>query len=154
MHEWNITSEHEVRTSSGVTCVAVLAFLYLLSFWVILALRHFFTVDSKTLFASLAKSKSLTSDRGTDTMANASLSSLVEQVPIYCDSQKNMLSNLSRVSASVWVWPYSDLEHNWTLLICINGDVGAGHPGVGAQVSKSYIGVSEEGQFIHSMNVS
>lgn len=52
------------------------------------------------------------------------------------------------------MWPYSDLEHNWTFLICINGDVGAGHPGVGAQVSKSYIGVSEEGQFIHSMNVS
>lgn len=52
------------------------------------------------------------------------------------------------------MWSYSDLEHNWTLLICINGDVGAGHPGVGAQVSKSDIGVSEEGQFIYSIIVS
>lgn len=42
----------------------------------------FLTVVASTLLASLAKSKSRTSDSGTDTMANASLSSLVWQVPI------------------------------------------------------------------------
>lgn len=57
----------------------------LLSFWVIVPFSSFLTVDAKTLLASLAKSKSLTSDRGTDTMANASLSSLVWHVPI-CNS--------------------------------------------------------------------
>lgn len=38
-----------------------------------------------------------------------------------------------------------DLEHDWTLLLCIDGDVGACNPCVGAQVSKSHIGVSVEG---------
>lgn len=38
----------------------------------------------------------------------------------------------------------ADLEHDWTLLLCINGDVGAGHPGVGAQVPEPHIGVSED----------
>lgn len=41
-------------------------------------------------------------------------------------------------------WVCGDLEHNRTLLLCIDGDVGACHPGVGAQVPKSHIGVSEE----------
>lgn len=59
---------------------------HLLSFWTMLPYWSFLTVDSRTLLASLAKSKSLTSDRGTDTMAKASLSSLVGHVPIYWDS--------------------------------------------------------------------
>lgn len=54
----------------------------LLSFWVIVPFSSFLTVVASTLFASLAKSKSRTSDSGTDTMANASLSSFVWQVPI------------------------------------------------------------------------
>lgn len=84
-----ICKNHKVSTSSTVKWHwACGVFLYLLSFWVMLAFWKLFTVDSKTLFASLAKSKSLTSERGTDTMANASLSSLVGQVPIYCDSKK------------------------------------------------------------------
>lgn len=37
-----------------------------------------------------------------------------------------------------------DLEHNWTFLLCIDGNVGACDPGVGAKVPKSHIGVSEE----------
>lgn len=54
----------------------------LLSFCVIVPFSNFLTVDANTLLASLAKSKSLTSDRGTETMAKASLSSFVWHVPI------------------------------------------------------------------------
>ena len=39
-----------------------------------------------------------------------------------------------------------DLEHNRTLLLCVDGDVGACYPGVGAKMSESHIGVSEEGE--------
>ena len=39
----------------------------------------------------------------------------------------------------------SDLQHHRSLLLCIDGDVGAGHPGVRAQVPEPDIGVSEEG---------
>lgn len=38
-----------------------------------------------------------------------------------------------------------DLEHDRALLLCVDGDVGARHPGVGAQVPKSHVGVSEKG---------
>lgn len=37
-----------------------------------------------------------------------------------------------------------DLEHDWTLLLHIDGDVGTCHPRVGAQVPQSHIGVSDE----------
>lgn len=36
------------------------------------------------------------------------------------------------------------LEHNWSLLLCIDGDTGAGHPGIGAQVPEPHIRVSKE----------
>lgn len=64
---------------------------HLLSFWTMLPYWSFLTVDSRTLLASLAKSRSLTSDRGTDTMAKASLSSLVGHVPIYWDSKRQFV---------------------------------------------------------------
>lgn len=37
----------------------------------------------------------------------------------------------------------ADLEHDGTLFLRIDGDVCARHPGVGAQVPQSHIGVSE-----------
>lgn len=40
-----------------------------------------------------------------------------------------------------------DLKHDWSLLLCIDGDTGAGHPGIGAQVPEPHIRVSEEGSF-------
>ena len=44
----------------------------------------------------------------------------------------------------VWTGVCGDLEHNRALLLCVDGDVGARHPGVGAQVPKSHVGVSED----------
>lgn len=41
-------------------------------------------------------------------------------------------------------WPSGDLEHDWALLFGVDGDVGARHPGVGAKVPESHVGVSEE----------
>lgn len=45
----------------------------------------------------------------------------------------------------ICVYMCVDLEHNWSLLLCIDGDTGAGHPGIGAQVPEPHIRVSEEG---------
>lgn len=75
---------------------------HLLSFWTMLPNWSFLTVDSRTLLASLAKSKSLTSDRGTDTMAKASLSSLVGHVPIYWDSHIQVIF-FSMIFFFVWL---------------------------------------------------
>ncbi len=50
------------------------------------------TKHSKTLLASFAKSKSLTSDMGTELMANASLSSFMWNAPICSNKQRNYIS--------------------------------------------------------------
>ena len=60
-------------------------------------------------------------------------------------TNSSMFVLLVRVSVSVGVCLCDNLEHNWTLLLCIDGDIGARHPSVGAEVPKSHIGVSEEG---------
>lgn len=72
----------DIRARQPPRLVGVVPSRYLLSFWVMVPYWSFLTVDSKTLLASLAKSKSLTSDRGTDTIAKASLSSFAGHVPI------------------------------------------------------------------------
>lgn len=61
---------------------ALLGFFYLLSFCVIVPFSSFPAIEARTLLASLAKSRSLTSAGETGTMANASLSSLCADVPI------------------------------------------------------------------------
>lgn len=43
------------------------------------------------------------------------------------------------------MWACEDLEHDRTLLLCVNGNVGARDPGVGAEVPQSHIGVSGNG---------
>lgn len=96
-------------------------------------------MDSKTLLASLAKSKSLTSDRGTDTIAKASLSSFAGHVPIYQYRGKKAIFKCAPTFDSFTLlceqrWVRADLQHNWTFLLYINGNIGACNPGVGAEV--------------------
>lgn len=89
---WIETSNRNAHT---IKVTFILMSSYLLSFWGRLSFWIFFTVASKTLLASLAKSRSLTSDSGTDTMAKASLSSFERQVPIWQDDpRKTQVKNL------------------------------------------------------------
>lgn len=56
---------------------------YFFSFWVMEAFSSLLAMSDRTLLASLAKSRSLTSCGDTGTTANASRSSLIEAHPTY-----------------------------------------------------------------------
>lgn len=114
---------------------------HLRSFWLMKPSFSFSTALASMELASLAKSRSRISDTGTDTMAKASLSSLVGQVPSCRDRGQQGHSRTSWGPARAPAPGGPHHEPDGPLLLDVNGHVGALDPGVGAQVPQPDIGV-------------
>lgn len=117
---------------------------YLRSFWLIKPWPNWSTTVLNIALASLAKSRSLISITGTETMAKASLSSLVGHVP-NCRRTGDK-REVDFTSRHIWNSrsSISETHHepDGSLLINVDGNIGALDPGVGAEVSQTYVGVS------------
>lgn len=101
----------------------------------------FSTALANMELASLAKSRSRISDTGTDTMAKASLSSLVGQVPSCRDRGQQGAQGQAQTLARPPAPGIPHHEPDGPLLLHVNGHVGALDPRVGAQVPQPDIRV-------------
>lgn len=81
-------------------------FFYLRSFWLRKPSFIFSTTLASIELASLAKSRSRISDTGTETMANASLSSLVGHVPSWEGTEKQCHTGRAALSVSISCQPH------------------------------------------------
>lgn len=79
----------------------LLLFFYLRSFWLRKPSFIFSTTLASIELASLAKSRSRISDTGTETMANASLSSLVGHVPSWEGTEKQCHTGRAVLSVTI-----------------------------------------------------
>lgn len=102
----------------------------------------FSTALASIELASLAKSRSRISDTGTDTMAKASLSSLVGHVPNCGDKGQ------WDARAMIRPRPQPHTQHKGPhhepdrpFLLHVNGRIGTLDPGVGAEVPQPHVGV-------------
>lgn len=119
---------------------------HLRSFWLMKPSLSFSTALASMELASLAKSRSRISDTGTDTMAKASLSSLVGQVPSCRDrGQQGPRGQAKAPAPAPWPQAASHHEPNGPLLLNVDGHVGALDPRVGTEVPQPDIGVPRGG---------
>lgn len=125
---------------------------YLLSFWVMVPFSSFPAMEARTLLASLAKSRSRTSAGETGTMAKASLSSFIEEVPILRCKKKRIARGCQqcrKTNSSHWRFLRTEThaQHDRLLLLLVNGLVGAVNPGVCAQMPEAHVRVPEKADF-------